>query len=264
MARPLFSRFSLVLAQNEALARRFKTLGAPAAMACRQPQDRYARRRRWTPPELERLQGGARGPPDAARGGHARGRGRDRRRGAPPAARTLPGSRAPSSPRAIPSAAPAIAEMLPVAGDRCGAARARRAARRAPAEVYVADTLGELGTLYKLADRRLRRRVAGRPRRAQPDRGRAPRRRRRSPGRTGRTSPIPTTRSSTAAAPSRCSSAAELADAAEPLLAERGRACAHARARAKAALAGLSGALPRTVEALLRYLPGEDELARAS
>jgi hypothetical protein len=36
------------------------------------------------------------------------------------------------------------------------------------------------------------------------------------------------------------------------------------RARAGTALAGLSGALPRTVGALLRYLPGEDELARAT
>ena len=36
------------------------------------------------------------------------------------------------------------------------------------------------------------------------------------------------------------------------------------RARAEAALADLSGALPRTVAALLRYLPGEDGLARAS
>jgi hypothetical protein len=35
-------------------------------------------------------------------------------------------------------------------------------------------------------------------------------------------------------------------------------------ARASAALTELSGALPRTVEALLRYLPAEDGLARAS
>ena len=33
MARPLFSRFALVLAQNENLARRFKTLGAISAVA---------------------------------------------------------------------------------------------------------------------------------------------------------------------------------------------------------------------------------------
>ena len=36
------------------------------------------------------------------------------------------------------------------------------------------------------------------------------------------------------------------------------------RSRASAALATISGALPRTIEALLRYLPGEEGLARAS
>ena len=36
------------------------------------------------------------------------------------------------------------------------------------------------------------------------------------------------------------------------------------RSRANAALATISGALPRTLEALLRYLPGEEGLARAS
>ena len=36
------------------------------------------------------------------------------------------------------------------------------------------------------------------------------------------------------------------------------------RTRAGAALASISGALPRTVEALLRYLPTEEGLLRAS
>jgi len=36
------------------------------------------------------------------------------------------------------------------------------------------------------------------------------------------------------------------------------------RSRANAALATISGALPCTVEALLRFLPGEEGLARAS
>jgi 3-deoxy-D-manno-octulosonic-acid transferase len=57
-------------------------------------------------------------------------------------------------------------------------------------------------------------------------------------------------------------SAAELAEAVAPLLANEAK-LASLRERAEGALAGLSGALPRTVEALLRYLPGEDELARA-
>jgi 3-deoxy-D-manno-octulosonic-acid transferase len=58
------------------------------------------------------------------------------------------------------------------------------------------------------------------------------------------------------------SSAAELADAAALFLGDAA-ALARMRERAEQALAGLSGALPRTVEALLRYLPAEDELAPA-
>jgi 3-deoxy-D-manno-octulosonic-acid transferase len=57
-------------------------------------------------------------------------------------------------------------------------------------------------------------------------------------------------------------SAAELASAAESLLANEAD-LARMRERAESALAGLSGALPRTVQALLPFLPGEDELARA-
>ena len=57
-------------------------------------------------------------------------------------------------------------------------------------------------------------------------------------------------------------SAAELASAVEPLLANETE-LARIRERAEGALVGLSGALPRTVEALLPYLPGEDELADA-
>jgi 3-deoxy-D-manno-octulosonic-acid transferase len=58
-------------------------------------------------------------------------------------------------------------------------------------------------------------------------------------------------------------SAPELASAAGQLLADQAE-LKQMRTRASAALAALSGALPRTVEALLRYLPGEDGLARAS
>jgi hypothetical protein len=36
------------------------------------------------------------------------------------------------------------------------------------------------------------------------------------------------------------------------------------RARAHAALGAISGALPRTIEALLRHLPSEEGLVRAS
>ena len=57
--------------------------------------------------------------------------------------------------------------------------------------------------------------------------------------------------------------AEDLADAALRLLSDAGQ-LGEMRERAEKALAGLSGALPRTVEALLRHLPAEDELAPAS
>ena len=58
-------------------------------------------------------------------------------------------------------------------------------------------------------------------------------------------------------------SAEEIAGAARKLLADEAE-LASMRSRANAALATISGALPRTIEALLRYLPGEEGLARAS
>jgi 3-deoxy-D-manno-octulosonic-acid transferase len=57
-------------------------------------------------------------------------------------------------------------------------------------------------------------------------------------------------------------SAEEIADAARKLLSDEAE-LAGMRGRANTALATISGALPRTIEALLRYLPGEG-LARAS
>ena len=58
-------------------------------------------------------------------------------------------------------------------------------------------------------------------------------------------------------------SAEEIAGAARKLLADEAE-LGSMRSRANAALATISGALPRTIEALLRYLPGEEGLARAS
>jgi 3-deoxy-D-manno-octulosonic-acid transferase len=58
-------------------------------------------------------------------------------------------------------------------------------------------------------------------------------------------------------------SAQEIAEAARRLLADAPE-LDRMRGRADAALATISGALPRTIEALLRYLPGEEGLARAS
>ena len=58
-------------------------------------------------------------------------------------------------------------------------------------------------------------------------------------------------------------SAEEIAGAARKLLSDEAE-LGSMRSRANAALATISGALPRTIEALLRYLPGEEGLARAS
>ena len=58
-------------------------------------------------------------------------------------------------------------------------------------------------------------------------------------------------------------SAEEIASAAGRLLGDEAE-LGGMRSRASAALATISGALPRTVEALLRYLPSEESLARAS
>jgi 3-deoxy-D-manno-octulosonic-acid transferase len=58
-------------------------------------------------------------------------------------------------------------------------------------------------------------------------------------------------------------SAEDIAGAARKLLSDEAE-LASMRARADAALATISGALPRTIEALLQYLPAEEGLARAS
>jgi 3-deoxy-D-manno-octulosonic-acid transferase len=58
-------------------------------------------------------------------------------------------------------------------------------------------------------------------------------------------------------------SAAEIASAVRNLLSDEAE-LAGMRQRADAALADISGALPRTIEALLQYLPVEEGLARAS
>jgi 3-deoxy-D-manno-octulosonic-acid transferase len=58
-------------------------------------------------------------------------------------------------------------------------------------------------------------------------------------------------------------SAEEMAGAAQKLLSDEAE-LGGMRSRAVAALATISGALPRTTEALLRYLPSEEGLLRAS
>ena len=260
IARPLFGRFSVVLAQNETLARRFKSLGAASAVAA-------GNLKIDTPPppvdaaELERLEAAVGGRPllvaacthegEEAIVAEAHRRLRER----------------------LPGLLTIIAPRHPErgAGHRRAAAsgRASTVARRAlgalpdaACDVYVADTIGELGMLYKLAPVAF---IGG----SLVDRG-------------GH-NPIEAVRHSAVVltgphwhnfadtygaligqrAVGVVHSAAELADAAARLIGDAGER-GGMRARAEAALAGLSGALPRTVAALLRYLPGEDGLARAS
>jgi 3-deoxy-D-manno-octulosonic-acid transferase len=259
IARPLLGRFSVVLAQNEALARRFKLLGAACAVAA-------GNLKIDTPPppvdaaELERLEAAVGGRPllvaacthegEEAIVADAHRRLRER----------LPGLLTIVAPR-HPERGAAIAELL----QSEGLTVARRALGALPdpaCDAYVADTIGELGMLYRLAPVAF---IGG----SLVDRG-------------GH-NPIEAVRHSAVVltgphwhnfqdtygaligqrAATVVHSAAELADAAARLIGDAGER-GGMRARAEAALEGLSGALPRTVAALLRYLPGEDGLARAS
>jgi 3-deoxy-D-manno-octulosonic-acid transferase len=259
MARPLFGRFSVVLAQNETLARRFKSLGAVNAVAAGNLKiDTPA------PPidaaELERLEAAVCGRPllvaacthegEETMVAEAHLRLRER----------LPGLLTIIAPR-HPERGPAIADLL----REQSLAVTRRALGTLPdpaCEVYVADTIGELGMLYRLAPVAF---VGG----SLVDRG-------------GH-NPIEAVRHAAVVltgphwhnfadtyaalvgqrAVAVVHSAAELAEVAARLIGDAGERDSM-RARAEEALAGLTGALPRTVEALLRCLPGEDGLARAS
>jgi 3-deoxy-D-manno-octulosonic-acid transferase len=259
MARPLFSRFALVLAQNDALARRFKTLGAISAVAA-------GNLKIDTPPlpvdeaELVRLSealagrqvllaaGTHEGEDGIVADAHRRLR------------EQIPGLVTIIAPR-HPERGPAIAGMLAAQGIGV----ARRAIGELPGsgtEIYIADTLGELGMLYRLAGVAF---IGG----SLVDRG-------------GH-NPIEAVRQGAVVltgpdwqnfadtyealikqqAATVVASAEELADAAARLLTDA-HARAQVRERAEKALAVLSGALPRTVEALLRHLPAEDQLAPAS
>jgi 3-deoxy-D-manno-octulosonic-acid transferase len=155
----------------------------------------------------------------------------------------------------------AIAELLQARG----ITTARRALGQLPdraCEVYVADTLGELGMLYKLASVAF---IGG----SLVDRGGH------NPIEAVRHGTVvitgPHWRNQADTYPALMEhdaavvvhSAPELAEAAGRLLGDDVE-LARMRARAAGALAELSGALARTAEALLRYLPHEDELARAT
>jgi 3-deoxy-D-manno-octulosonic-acid transferase len=259
VARTLFGRFSLVLAPNDALARRFKTLGAATTVA-------VGNLKIDTPPppvdelELEGLKTAVDGRPLLLAACTHEGEDAIVADAHVELCRRFPDLLTIIAPR-HPDRGAAIAELL----QGRGMAAARRALGQLPDRacgVYVADTLGELGMLYKLAPVAF---IGG----SLVDRG-------------GH-NPIEAVRHGTAVitgphwrnqadtypaliehnAAVVVHSAPELAEAARRLLGDDVElACM--RARAAGALAELSGALARTAEALLRYLPHEDELARAT
>ena len=259
-AHPLFSRFDLVLAQNEGLARRFATLGAPNAVAAGNLKI-DAPAPLVDEAELERLRPALQGRPLLIAACTHEGEDEI----VAEAHRLLAArpTRVVHHHRAAPSAAwrrhrrdaegPRLQGGAAVAGP---AARPhqRRLHRRYHRRARHALQAGAGG---------LHRRLAGRPRRPQPDRGDAARRRGARRARIGKTWPTPTARCCSNGGAIVVQSAEEIAAAARKLLSDEAELDSM-RSRADAALATISGALPRTIEALLRYLPGEEGLARAS
>jgi 3-deoxy-D-manno-octulosonic-acid transferase len=259
VARPLFSRFALVLAQNDGLARRFKALGAGAVMPA-------GNLKVDSPPppvdgaELARLKpafGGRNlliaasthdGEDQIIADAHSELR------------RSLPTLCTIIAPR-HPERGAMIAEMLKGRGLNV-AQRSRGDLPDRTSDAYVADTIGEMGMLYQLAQVAF---IGGSL--VDPGGGHNPIEAVQQ-GAVVLTGPhwqnfgdaYRTLFSHRGAIEVRNSG--ELADAVRNLLSDEAE-LGSMRSRASAALATISGALPRTIEALLRYLPSEDAV-RAS
>ena len=258
-AQPLFSRFALVLAQNKGLARNFTTLGAPSAISA-------GNLKIDSPPplvdgvELERLRPALQGRPLLIAACTHEGEDEIIAEAHRQLASSFPGLCTIIAPR-HPHRGAAITEMLKGRGFNV----ARRSLGELPdrsSDAYVADTIGELGMLYKLAPVAF---IGG----SLVDRG-------------GH-NPVEAMRLGAVVLVGPhwhnfgdaygalignggaivVRSAEEIASAARKLLSDEAE-LASMRGRANAALATISGALPRTIEALLQYLPGEEGLARAS
>ena len=253
VARPLFSRFALVLAQNENLAHRFKTLGAVAPIPTGNlkvdapaPVVNQA--------ELERLRPMFDGRSLLIAASTHDGEDQIIADAHSELRRSLPSLCTIIAPR-HPQRGGAITQMLKERGLNV----AQRSLGDLPdrsSDAYVADTIGELGTLYKLAPVAF---IGG----SLVDRGGQNPIEAVRQGAVVLTGPhwqnfgdaYRTLLSHRGAIVVR--SAEELASAACQLLSDEAE-LGSMRHRASAALATISGALPRTLEALLHYLPSEE------
>jgi 3-deoxy-D-manno-octulosonic-acid transferase len=259
MAQQLFSRFALVLAQNEGLARRFTSLGAPSAVSAGNlkidapppPVDRAA---------LEQLRPMLDGRSLLIAASTHDGEDSIIADAHRALAASHPSLCTIIAPR-HPERGAAIAEMLRMRGFKV----ALRSLGHLPdgnSDAYIADTIGELGMLYQLAPVAF---IGG----SLVDRGgqnpiEAVRR-----GSVVLVGPHWQNFGDTYDALIKhrgaivVRSAQDIANAANRLLSDEAE-LGGMRSRADAALANISGALPRTIDALLQHLPGDEGLARAS
>jgi len=256
---PLFSRFDLVLAQNDQLARAFKGLGA------RRVQGIGNLKIDAPPPvvdvmELERLRQALDGRPILVAASTHDPEEEIVGRAHALIARKLPRFCTIIAPR-HPARGKAIAEMLRGKGFRV-ALRSEGKLPDADTDIYIADTIGELGTLYSLTDiafvgGSLIRHGGQNPVEAV------------GHGAVVLTGPHWTNFRDFYTALLRrkgareVSSAEELAAAVEQILTQEGE-LERMRGGAKTALASLAGALDRTVEALIEMLPEGSRVRRAS
>ena len=147
----LLGRFDLCLAQSRGRRRAPGPRSARRASAWPAISSSTCRRRRPIARALAQLRRARRRAAGLDRGEHPSGRGRaDRRRRTAALRQRFPAC-SPSSRRATRSAAQAIAAIADGAGLRAVAALARARCPTAATDVYVADTIGELGLFYRLA-----------------------------------------------------------------------------------------------------------------
>jgi 3-deoxy-D-manno-octulosonic-acid transferase len=259
LAQPLFSRFAVVLAQTEKLARRFEELGARTVLAAGNikidappPPVNHA--------ELERLQASLAGRPHLVAASTHHGEDELVAAAHRKLATELAGFCTVIAPR-HPERGSTIAQRLRAEGFAV-CQRSLGALPQQGHDIYIADTIGELGTLYALSPVAF---IGG------------------SFVAHGGQNPIEAIRHGAAILtgphwqnfrdPYRAllrhkgaievRSVDELAAAALRLLRDEAE-LARLRAGANLALATLTGALQRTVDTLLDFLPGTQGLRRAS